>query len=159
MVVIMKPNTMTVLHFLLAFALTASTAFAQTATGTSAPATEARASSGRPSTIQIRQQFLKQQQAAIQSELREVQRCIKNSRLFVVLIDQQGRINRVPQTDLVNCSRRLAQLQRQILSLARKAEDLARDAQYKAMLLEDALREEERAAKLRALQGTAGGME
>jgi TolA-binding protein len=149
----MKSNAVLTLLFLLVLACTASTAFAQTETGTSASATGATVSSGRPSTIQIRQQILQQQQARLENQLREIQRCIRTSRLRVVLIDVEGRTKRVPKTDLVNCGRRLQQLLRQLSTLAGKADDLARDAQFQAILLEDALRQQQREEALRALRG------
>lgn len=128
---------------------------AVSATG-SAAATAASASSGRPSSIQIRQQFFNQEQAYLERQLREVQRCIKTASLNVVLFDPRGNINRVPQTDLVNCRRRLAQLTRQVNSLARRAQQLGQEAQAQALKLQREALAEQTAQNLRAINSTGG---
>lgn len=135
-------------------ALAFSEARGQTAATTSAR--EVTQSSGRPSSIQIRQQAFEQQQATLQGQLREIQRCLKTSRLNVVLYDQRGNINRVPQTDIVNCGRRLEQITRQIQNLARRAQQLGQDAQAQALALERAAEEQRRLQNLRALSEAGG---
>ena len=140
--------------FCLMCALGLSEARGQTTAGASAR--EVTASSGRPSSIQVRQQFFNQEQAYLQRALREVQRCLTTSSLNVVLYDPRGNINRVPQTDLVNCGRRLAQLTRQVNSLARRAQSLGQDAQAVALALERAAEEQRRQQTLRALREAGG---
>lgn len=124
-----------------------------------ASATPVNISTGTPSTIAIREQFLVQQEQIIERELQQVTRCIANASLNVVLVDPTGIINRVPQTDIVNCTRRLNQLQRQVARLAREAQQLANDAQVQATALETQARLAELQQNLRALSSgtTAGG--
>jgi hypothetical protein len=97
--------------------------------GSTAKATPVTASSSRPNGIQIKQNILAQKKAAIDSELKEVQRCLANASQPVALRDPEGNLNRVPQTDLLNCGRRLAELQRQLESLARQAAMLSQDSE------------------------------
>lgn len=118
-----------------------------------ATASQASASSGTPSTLQVRQQVLSQQVAAINSELREVRRCIRTASMSVVLRDPQGNINRVPQTDLVNCGRRLKTLVRQLASIQRKSAQLSQDAQVKAWAAQKATRDALRGAAIRSISG------
>ena len=76
-------------------------------------------SGGRPSTIQVRQNIIAQKAAALQRELKELQRCITNASQLQTLRDPEGNINIVPQNDLINCTRRLQDLQRRQDSLNR----------------------------------------
>lgn len=85
-------------------------------------------------TGQILQNFLTIQRSALQRELRVLNRCIVNAREN--LRDIQGNINRVAQTDLLNCSRRLQQLRRAEARLARLAERRAAEAEAAAQLAE-----------------------
>jgi hypothetical protein len=111
-----------------ALAVTVSTA-QQVPSSSATPATQ---SSGRPSTIAVKQDFLRQRQAILERDVEESLRCIESASNPQTLRDPEGNINRVPQTDLVNCTRRLAQLRRQLDSLAREAKQLAQDAQVQA---------------------------
>ncbi|MEW6141445.1 MAG: hypothetical protein AB1733_24750 [Thermodesulfobacteriota bacterium] len=122
----------------------------------SASAREVTSSTGRPSSIQVRQQFFSQQQALLLGQLQEIERCLRTSQLNVVLYDPQGNINRVPQTDLVDCGRQLQRVQRQLQSLARRAEQLNQDAQALALALERAALLEQTAQRLRAARDAAG---
>jgi len=114
----------------------------------SAAATAARASSGRPNTVQIKQNILSQQIALIQRQLIEVRRCLYTSRLPQVLRDPQGFLNRVPETDLVNCGRRLQQLTRQLAGLSRQSSQLVQDAQMQAISIQRLLEEQKRRARV-----------
>ena len=96
-------------------------------------------STGKPSSIQIQQNILVQQNALLQGQLREVQRCIQDASLPQTLRDPEGNMNRTPQTDLVNCARKLEQLKRQSASLSRQASQLAQDAQFQGLELQGLL--------------------
>jgi hypothetical protein len=115
------------------------------AAGASASAKAAAPSTGAPSAFTIKQHFMAQQQARIQGQIREAQRCIANASNTQVVRDPEGNINRVPQVDLIDCSRRLQQLTRQLEILVRSADQLSRDAEVAAMRMEglarDALRQ------------------
>lgn len=128
------------------------------AQSTRASASETSASSSGASTISIRQEWLAQQQAALKRALSEVQRCIKTATNQTTLRDPQGNINQVPQTDVINCTRKLKQLQRQLASLQRKAAALGSDAQFEAAVLSQKLRQLQRQSRLRGLtsQGQLG---
>jgi hypothetical protein len=123
-------------------------------TTASASATAVSASSGRPNTLQLKQNALKQQQAALAQELVEVGRCLRISSQSQVLRDPEGNLNQVPEIDLVNCARRLAQLQRQQTNLARAARQLAQDAQAQANAAQRALEAARTKARLQAISGT-----
>jgi Mg2+ and Co2+ transporter CorA len=116
-----------------------------------ASATPVNVSVGTPSIFTIRQQILNQQQEIIEREFQQVARCIKTSSLNVVLTDPTGIINKVPQTDLVNCRRRLSQLQRQVARIAREAQQLSRDAEQQSAALETQARLAELQQNLRAI--------
>jgi hypothetical protein len=105
-------------------------------TSTVAGATPVNTSTGTPSSFTIKQQILEQQQAQIQREVTEVTRCIRTASLDVVLRDPTGQINRVPQTDLINCRRALSNLQRRLQRLSRAATQLSRDARARSIALE-----------------------
>jgi len=111
-------------------------------------------SGGRPSTIQIRQNIIAQKAAALQRELKELRRCITNASQLQSLRDPEGNINMVPQNDLVNCTRRLQDLQRRQDSLNREIAALSQDAQPLAAAAERAARKADLQRKLQALSGT-----
>jgi len=118
-----------------------------------AAATPVNTSTGTPSAFTIKQQILEQQQAEIQRGLTELTRCISTASLDVVLRDPSGQINRVPQTDLVNCRRALSVLERRLQRLSRAAAQLSRDAQAQAIALETQARLALLQQNLRALAG------
>lgn len=101
----------------------------------SAAATPVTASSGRPSTLQIRQNILAQERAAIQRGLDEVQRCLNDATRAQTLRDPQGNINQVPKIDIVNCGRGLRVLEDRLRSLSRRSAALTQDAQAQALAL------------------------
>jgi hypothetical protein len=116
-------------------------------------------SSGKPSTFAIKRDFLAMQIAAIQRDIREAERCITNATNPVTLRDPEGNINRVPQTDALDCGRRLKQLVRQLAGIQRKADTLAQDAEVQGSFLETQMREAQRKARTQPLnQRSSGGM-
>ncbi len=90
---------------------------------------------GAPSTADIAQNFITMQQAAIARQLRQVQSCISLAREN--LRDVQGNINRVAQTDLLNCQRRLGELLRAQANLRRQSARTAQDAAAQAEMAQD----------------------
>jgi hypothetical protein len=129
----------------------------QVPTAASASATQVTTSSGRPSSIGIKQNILKQKQAALARELTEVARCIRTSGQSQVLRDPEGNVNIVPDIDVTNCARRLAQLLRQQSSLGRAANQLAQDAQAQANSAQRALEQARTKARLQAISGSSSG--
>jgi hypothetical protein len=113
-----------------------------------ARATPVASTSGRPSTFQIESNILEQQAARLQSQITIAQRCIAEASQPIVLRDPQGNVNIVPQTDVVNCTRRLVELQRQLVQLQRKSEQLSRDAQAAAITLQRKAMDIERQRRL-----------
>lgn len=93
------------------------------------------ASSGRPSTIEIQQHYLLMKRAQIERDIKEAQRCLSDARQPTVLYDPQGNINRISQIDIVDCGRRLEQLQRELSNLARASNAMAKDANFQSSLL------------------------
>jgi len=126
----------------------------QLPTAASASATQLTTSTGRPSSIRIKQDILKQKQAALARELAEVVRCIRISSQSQVLRAPEGNVNIVPDIDVTNCARRLASLQRQQSSLVRAASQLAQDAQAQANTAQRALEQARIKARLQAISGS-----
>ncbi len=126
---------------------TASSACAQAR----ASATPATPSSGRPSTIQIKQNILLQQVALLQRQLIEVRRCLYTASLPQVLRDPSGFVNRVPQTDIVNCRRQLDIITRKLTSLSRQSNQLVQDAQMQAIAMQRLLAAQKAKARQQAL--------
>jgi len=104
------------------------TATAQTAATTRSlsTATQVSPSGGGPSPVTIKADFLRQRQAIIQRQLRQVIRCIENAQIN--LRDVEGNINRVKSTDLLICTRRLTQLRAALASLGQQASALQVEA-------------------------------
>ena len=100
----------------------------------SSAATPYTPSSGSPSAVAIRTNFLNQKKAELERQLREVQRCIDQA--TPNLRGPGGTVNRVPSTDLVNCTRALAIVQAKLVSLGREADHMAADAQALTIRLE-----------------------
>jgi hypothetical protein len=134
-------NKIITLFFTFFFSVIAVQSWAQLTTPASARQTTA--SSGRPSAIAIKRNILQIQQAQIQAELKVVQQCIKDARLPQTLRDPQGNVNIVPQTDLINCSRQLRTLTRQLNTIASKTRQLGQDATASALYLERRARQAE----------------
>lgn len=135
---------------------------APVAWGQASPSAAARTtsrSSSVPSTYAVKQHFLSFQQARIQSEIREVQRCIADASNTQVVRDPEGNLNRAPQIDLTNCTRRLQQLTRQLTELVRSADALTRDADVAGIRLENIARDAVRQNRLKSSNpfSTSGG--
>jgi hypothetical protein len=143
------PRKVTILcSVCLIFALVAPAAWAQTS---SATATPVNTSTGRPSTLQIRQNIVARERAAIQRGITEVQRCLNDATRAQTLRDPQGNINQVPKIDIVNCGRRLAILQDRIRSLSRRSAALTQDAQAQALALRRKLQATQTKLRLQGL--------
>ena len=124
---------------LVALAIVPAAVGQQSSAGT-ASARQVTASSGRPSAFEIEQNIINRKIAELQRQVNEAQRCIETASMPQILTDPQGNINRVPQTDIVNCTRQLEQLERQLVSLQRQAAQLSRDAAFQASQLQGLLR-------------------
>jgi hypothetical protein len=111
-------------------------AAAQQQTPRGATATPTVPSIGRPSSIQIKQNILNQKRRALNSQIEVAQRCIRNASQPQTLRDPEGNVNIVPKTDIVNCTRTLEALLRQLDGLAREAQQLSMDAQATASALQ-----------------------
>lgn len=133
-------HKLTALALILCPLLAAPTASWGQAASSAAAKTTSRSSS-TPSTYAVKQHFLSFQQARIQSEIREVRRCIANASNTQVVRDPEGNLNRTPQIDLTTCSRRLQQLTRQLTELVRSADQLTKDAEMAGIKLESLARE------------------
>ena len=131
-----------------------SVAYSQGTARSSAAKAVSTPSGGRASTIQIRQNVIAQKAAALQRELKELQRCISNASQLQTLRDPEGNINMVPQNDLVNCTRRLQDLQRRQDSLNREIAALSQDAIPLAAAAERRARQANLKRVLQALSGT-----
>lgn len=119
-----------------------------TAQTSTAAATPVSASSGRPSTLEIRQNILARERAAILRGITEVRRCLNDATRAQTLRDPQGNINQVPKIDIVNCGRRLSVLQERLRSLSRRSAALTQDAQAQALALRRKLQAAETKARL-----------
>jgi hypothetical protein len=144
----MRRAGMLVRAFVVLIAMTAPALCQTGQSAKSAAATSVTASSGRPSTFQIRQHILAQQRAVILRELNQVQRCITDSTRLQSLRDPQGNVNQVPKIDLVNCARRLRQLQDQVAALTRQSTALGQDASAQAARLQQALQRQQQRLRL-----------
>lgn len=102
------------------------------AQSSSASATPVSAPTAGASTLTIRGNILAMKQADIQRQIKEAELCIQNAANPTILRDPQGNINRVPSADLVNCTRALAQLQRQLQAVARQANQLSVESNFRA---------------------------
>jgi hypothetical protein len=102
------------------------------AQSSSASATPASPSAASASTLTIRGNILVMKQADIQRQIKDAELCIKNASNPTILRDPQGNINRVPSTDLVNCTRTLVRLRRQLRAVANQANQLSVEANFRA---------------------------
>src|SRR5208283_5247969 len=92
--------------------------------------------SGVPSTTQIKTNILNQKIRALNSQIQIAQRCIAYASRSNVLFDAAGNRNPVPSTDIVNCTRTLQALQRQLASLKTQTTAVAQDVQREALFLQ-----------------------
>jgi hypothetical protein len=129
-------NTFCVVCFF-GFFMALPTAAQQQASATpSAAAVAVTPLSGAPSTIQIKKNILSQKIRALNSQIQVAKRCIADASKTNVLFDAAGNRNIVPSTDIVNCSRTLEALVRQLASLNGQTTALAQDAQVQAAFLQ-----------------------
>ncbi len=128
--------TRSVLFPMLALVLSAPLLWEAPAQAQIATARQAAPSSGRPSSVSIRANILRIQQAQIQAQIVVAQRCIKSATQTGTFRDPQGNVNSVPQTDAVNCARELAALNRRLTSLVRESQRLAQDSTFQATYLQ-----------------------
>lgn len=119
----------------------------------SASATETTQSSGRPSTLKIKQNFLQKRLALLQRQIDDARRCIANASNPTLARDPEGNLNRVPKTDLVNCTRELNRLLNELSSLQRDSAQLAIEAQAASAAIERRLRQERTKKLLQAVSG------
>jgi len=124
------------------------------AQSSSASATPVSPSAGGASSLAIRQNILAKKQAEILRQIKEAQLCIQNAANPTLLRDPEGNINRVPSTDLTNCTRALAQLQSQLQILAREAKQLSVDAQFRATQVQRQLQQRKTQQTLQQLQSS-----
>jgi len=106
--------------------------------------------SGVPSTTQIKSNILKQKIRALNSQIQVAKRCIADASRTNVLFDAAGNRNIVPSTDIVNCSRTLEALLRQLASLNGQTTAVAQDAQREAAFLQTQQKQQTSQAQLSA---------
>lgn len=92
-----------------------------------------------PSRFQIQRNFLIIDRADLTRRVRQLQRCVRNAREN--LVDIQGNLNRVAQTDLINCGRQLEMLLRQQQRLTRRSNRIETEARLEAEILAQMLRQ------------------
>ena len=111
---------------------------AQQSSAVSTAAQSSSAAATAPSRFQIQRNFLTIDRAAITRQVRQLERCIRNAREN--LVDIQGNVNRIAQTDLINCGRELEMLLRKQDRLARRAGRIETEALLEAEILAQTLR-------------------
>ncbi|MFA6224101.1 MAG: hypothetical protein WC647_17505 [Desulfomonilaceae bacterium] len=99
---------------------------------TSAAATPISSVPGGPSSIELKRNWLLQQQATLNQSITVAKACIKNNSMSVVLRDPQGNIRIVPSTDVVNCNRTLNALLNRLAANQRAISNLSQDSQLAA---------------------------
>jgi len=119
----------------------------------SASATGVTLSSGRPSTIQIKQNFLRKRVALIERQIDDARRCIANASNPTLARDPEGNLNRVPKTDLVNCTRELSRLLNDLASLQREVTQLSVEAQAASAAIQRRLQQERTKRILEVVSG------
>ncbi len=99
---------------------------------TSAAATPITSVPSGPSSIELKRNWLLQQQATLNQSITVAKACIKNNSMSVVLRDPQGNIRIVPSTDVVNCNRTLNALLNRLAANQRAINNLSQDSQLAA---------------------------
>jgi hypothetical protein len=99
---------------------------------TSAAATPITSVPGGPSSIELKRNWLLQQQATLNQSITVAKACIKNNSMTQVLRDPEGNIRSVPSTDIVNCTRTLNALLNRLAANQRAINNLAQDSQLAA---------------------------
>jgi hypothetical protein len=132
--------------------LSVPTAMAQDVTPSSS-ATETTQSSGRPSTIKIKQNILQKRLALLERQIDDARRCIANASNPTLARDTEGNLNRVPKTDLVNCTRELNRLLYELSSLQRTVAQLSVEAQAASAAIQRRLQQQRTKKILDAVSG------
>ncbi|MEJ2718393.1 MAG: hypothetical protein P8182_14870 [Deltaproteobacteria bacterium] len=130
------PATLFVLFVLLAAFSTDPARAQQTSAATAS--SSASAISSAPSPYAIGQNFISIEQAGLTRKARQLERCIRNAQEN--LVDIQGNINRVAQTDLLVCGRELQIVLRKQQKLVRTSSRMAAEAQIQYQILSQLLR-------------------
>lgn len=99
---------------------------------TSAAATPITSVPGGPSSIELKRNWLLQQQATLNQSITVAKACIKNNTMTQVLRDPEGNIRSVPSTDIVNCNRTLNALLNRLAANQRAINNLSQDSQLAA---------------------------
>lgn len=103
-----------------------------------------------PSRFEIQRNFLTIERSNLTRQVRQLERCIRIARQN--LVDIQGNINRVAQTDLINCGRRLVMLLRKQQKLVRLSERLEAEALIELEMLSQLLRQASSMENITSLQ-------
>jgi len=120
---------------------------------TSAAATPITRAPGGPSSIELKRNWLLQQQATLNQSITVAKACIKNNTMTQVLRDPEGNIRSVPSTDIVNCTRTLNALLNRLASNQRAINNLAQDSQLAASKIITDSNKLKLKARLNILQG------
>jgi hypothetical protein len=120
---------------------------------TSAAATPITSVPGGPSSIELKRNWLLQQQATLNQSITVAKACIKNNSMSVVLRDPQGNIRSVPSTDIVNCTRTLNALLIRLAANQRAINNLSQDSQLAASKIISDGNKLKLKARLNILQG------
>jgi hypothetical protein len=99
---------------------------------TSAAATPITRAPGGPSSLELKRNWLLQQQATLNQSITVAKACIKNNSMSVVLRDPEGNIRSVPSTDVVNCTRTLNALLNRLAANQKAINNLSQDSQLAA---------------------------
>jgi chromosome segregation ATPase len=111
--------------------------------------------SGTPSSATIKLDFLRQQADALEIDIRVALRCIETAQMR--LRDVEGEINRVASTDIINCGRRLSELQRQLAKLERASARLGEEAAAEAEILLSLKKQKEMLQSVSESMGAGSG--
>ncbi len=145
--------TSIVVNILVAIVAVSSTQ-AQQSLGRATPVSRVSAT---PSGITIKQEFLAKKVAAIQADIRVAQRCVQNA--TINLRDVEGEINRVKSTDIINCGRRLIQLQRELAKLGIASSRFAQEAAAEAEIMASIEKQKQMLQSVsELLRGGSGGL-
>lgn len=151
----MRLSVIALMVSILVGVLFADCARAQQSTSVSTAAQRSNAAATAPSRFEIRRNFLTIDRADLTRRARQLERCIRNAREN--LTDIQGNINRVAQTDLINCSRALEMLLRKQQRLTRRASRLETEAQLEAEIIAQTLQRASRVLNIPSSQSRTPG--
>jgi hypothetical protein len=120
---------------------------------TSAAVTPITSVPGGPSSLELKRNWLLQQQATLNQSITVAKACIKNNSMTQVLRDPEGNIRSVPSTDIVNCTRTLNALLNRLAANQRAINNLAQDSQLAASKIISDGNKLKLKARLNILQG------